>query len=275
LTCSPSLTKCHRSQLFLSEVPNHEAPPRIPPLDPPPPRRRRQWRRLPIELPGNRRLFHHDDGRWRHDVQNAIVLGDRSILCAHLESDEAGGGWIGLGISPSGEMDSEVEGMKSTGIIGLPEEGTVMKYWLDDDDVKVDPMDSEKQTLMDASITVEEDGKTIMTFAKYLEEEDDEFVILAKGENPFLYAYGTGPSLGYHASRGSFLLDFDMSDDVGGGEEGTSSPSSGGGGEEPIPSPVPEGTTSTSSSSGGIATMMGMARSMVLGAGIHAALIGM
>jgi hypothetical protein len=165
---------------------------------------------------------------------------------------------MGFGISPSGKMDSESD-IRSTGIIGLPEDGTVQKYWLDDD-TRVDPMDSDRQTLMDASIT-DVDGTTIMSFTKYL-EEDGEFMIFPNGDNPFLYAYGNDASLGYHSSRGSFMLDFGM-------DEGEDASASAGG--ESVPSPVPEGTSASSS---GIETMR-MARSMVVGAGACAAWIGM
>ena len=47
-------------------------------------------------------------------------------------------------------------------------------------------MPEDQQTLMDASI-VQENGTTVLTFTKYLQEEG-ELEILANGENIFLFA---------------------------------------------------------------------------------------
>jgi hypothetical protein len=92
------------------------------------------------------------------------------------------------------------------GIIGLPGDGTVMKYVMSGDR-SVELMSDERQTLMGTSIT-QEDGVTIMEFTKYL-REDGENAILANGENTFLYALGAINELLYHSSgRGSFVLDF-------------------------------------------------------------------
>ena len=126
---------------------------------------------------------------------------DGDVLCARLERADAVGGYIGFGISPGGTMDGAV------GIIGLPGDGgTVMKYNLSGDR-SVELMTDDRQTLMGATIT-QEDGMTIMEFAKYL-REDGENEILANGENTFLYALGDGNDLAYHSDRGSFVLDFE------------------------------------------------------------------
>jgi len=47
--------------------------------------------------------------------------------------------------------------MKSMGIVGLPDDGSVQKYWLAEDP-RVDPMDTNCQTLMSASITRVDDN---------------------------------------------------------------------------------------------------------------------
>jgi hypothetical protein len=125
---------------------------------------------------------------------------DGDILCARLERSDDVEGYIGFGISTNGTMDG---GM---GIIGLPGDGTVMKYVMSGDR-SVELMSDERQTLMGTSIT-QEDGVTIMEFTKYL-REDGENAILANGENTFLYALGAINELLYHSSgRGSFVLDF-------------------------------------------------------------------
>jgi hypothetical protein len=124
---------------------------------------------------------------------------DEDLICARLERSDVEG-YIGFGISTNGTMNG---GM---GIIGLPGDGTVMKYNLSGDR-SVELMSDEKQTLMDTSIS-QEDGVTIMEFTKYL-REDGENVILANGENTFVYALGAINELLYHSSgRGSFVLDF-------------------------------------------------------------------
>ncbi|KAL3778183.1 LOW QUALITY PROTEIN: hypothetical protein ACHAW5_004030 [Stephanodiscus triporus] len=155
----------------------------------------------------------------------AIVLAssaddERSVLCARLETDSVG--WMGFGISPSGMMDSGGS-MKSTGIVGLPDDGSVRKYWLAADPRGVDPMDADRQTLMSASITRVE-GTTIMEFTKYL-REDGEYEIYPSGENTFLYALSGESTLGYHsAGEGSFMLDFAVET------------------APPVPAPVPDAT---------------------------------
>ena len=142
---------------------------------------------------------------FKYAVVLASTADERSILCARLESGT--GGWMGFGISPTGKMDSGVS-MRSTGIIGLPGDGTVQKFWLAEEP-RVDPMDAEHQTLMGTSIA-EADGITVMEFAKYL-QENGEYEIFTNGENPFLYALSTDATLGYHGSdRGTFMLDFEL-----------------------------------------------------------------
>ena len=122
------------------------------------------------------------------------------ILCGRVEQTDAEG-WIGFGNSPTGEMEGGI------GIVGIPGDGTVEKYYLGDGEIERLP--DEKQTLMFASITQDDVGTTIMEFAKFLEEED-ELPILANGDNIFLFALGASNQLGYHpGGEGSFTLDLE------------------------------------------------------------------
>lgn len=138
---------------------------------------------------------------FKYAVVLATSADERNILCAHLEG--ASESWLGFGISPTGEM------VGGEGIIGLPDDGTVKKYYLGTSP-RVDEMPDDKQTLMSASIT-QSGGITTMEFAKYL-NEDGENEIVPDGENTFLFAIGSGNELGYHAARGSFNVDFNMVD---------------------------------------------------------------
>ena len=121
-----------------------------------------------------------------------------SILCARLESmSEA---WVGFGINPSGEM------VGAEAVIALPDEGSVKKYLLNGKDVSaVVKMEEAAQTLMDTSVT-QENGVTIVTFTKYMDE--DQYPI-SEGANTFIYAIGSSNDLNYHAERGSFTLELE------------------------------------------------------------------
>lgn len=70
------------------------------------------------------------------------------------------------------------------------------------DDSLVTPLG--QQTLIDGVVEVI-DGKTTMNFTKLMIEEG-EINITATGDNHFLWAYGSSPTLGYHAARGSYVL---------------------------------------------------------------------
>lgn len=141
--------------------------------------------------------FNSDSLTLRHAVVLASSPGERSILCARLESDIES--FIGFAISPSGKMEGAVA------VIGLPEDGTVQKYTLSGARSAV-PMPAEQQTLMYTTVS-QAQGTTFMEFAKYLEEEGEP-EILSVGENIFLYAQGAGNSLGPHSSRSKFSLFF-------------------------------------------------------------------
>lgn len=130
-----------------------------------------------------------------------LVLPDSApgMLCARIEAQSEA--WLGWGINPSGEM------IGGESVIGLPDEGTVLKYNLFAESMDgVVAMDDALQTLMETSI-VQENGMTIMSFAKYLDE--DQYGIFESGRpNSFIWAVGSSNSLGYHADRGNFELEF-------------------------------------------------------------------
>eukprot|EP00584_Thalassiosira_punctigera_P010917 CAMPEP_0172547466 /NCGR_PEP_ID=MMETSP1067-20121228/16995_1 /TAXON_ID=265564 ORGANISM="Thalassiosira punctigera, Strain Tpunct2005C2" /NCGR_SAMPLE_ID=MMETSP1067 /ASSEMBLY_ACC=CAM_ASM_000444 /LENGTH=829 /DNA_ID=CAMNT_0013334551 /DNA_START=42 /DNA_END=2531 /DNA_ORIENTATION=+ len=103
------------------------------------------------------------------------------LLCGRLEAEI--NGWISLGFSKHGGM------VGSEAVIGLPSDGTVLKYNLFEYD-EVNPMSTDKQTLRDTFIDIdEEDMKTIMGFTKLL-VEDGEIPIKEDGLSGFLYACG-------------------------------------------------------------------------------------
>ena len=158
-----------------------------------------------------------------------VLLPDNSngIFCAKLTAEETKG-WIGLGISPNGQMANSVA------IVGLPNDNTVLKYALGESR-SVNPMSNEQQTLRDASIS-QLYGATVMTFTKVLVEDndDDELPILINGDtNYFIHARGSGNSLGYHAARMSFEKSFGADDVT------VVSPSSNGGGDSSTMGPTP------------------------------------
>ena len=134
---------------------------------------------------------------------------NNGILCARLEVDNEGQGWVGFGISTDGKMD------ESQAVIGLPNDdgisGDVKKYWLSKGEQRITKMEDEKQTLLGTAMTQEAGGLTTMSFVKLLVEEgDDEIPILENGENIFLHARGEWNWPGYHKARLSFTKDFSL-----------------------------------------------------------------
>lgn len=75
----------------------------------------------------------------------------------------------------------------------------------------VQPMPSEQQTLVDASIETTTDGKTVMKFTKLLSEDGE--IEIAMGSN-ILYARGWGTGLGYHSEREVFTLGSEVADTI-------------------------------------------------------------
>ena len=86
---------------------------------------------------------------------------------------------------------------------GIPGSG-VSKYFLGGYAVSlVNEMPESQQTLTDTS--VEFDGQqTVMKFTKIMDEPGE--VPIVVGDNTFLWAYGSSPTLAYHANRASFEL---------------------------------------------------------------------
>lgn len=141
---------------------------------------------------------------FRHAIILASNPNESSILCGRLET--IGETYIAFGISPAGTMEG------GEAIIGLPDPdsggGTVKKYTLSGSRSATE-MPPEKQTLMYTTVTQEE-GRTVMEFAKYLKEDgDEEHEIDPSGVNTFIYALGTANTLGYHSVKGSFTVEFD------------------------------------------------------------------
>ena len=94
----------------------------------------------------------------------------------------------------------------SEAVIGLPNEGTVLKYNLNArSQSAIVAMPEESQTFVDATI-VQEGGQTILSFTKLLVEKG-EHLIRNEGLNTFLFAYGAGNAFGQHAVRGGFELE--------------------------------------------------------------------
>lgn len=132
-------------------------------------------------------------------VLNESNVTDGSVFCARFESLSTG--WIGFGISPTKEM------IGAEAIIGVPADGTVKKYILSGKDVSmVTEMDASDQTLMDTSVTQDAEGRTIMSFTKYM-FEDKYGIIPSDFINSFIWATGSSNELGYHTARGNFGMD--------------------------------------------------------------------
>lgn len=107
--------------------------------------------------------------------------------------------WVAIGFSTNGAM------VGSEAVIGLPDTGTVEKYFLTSQSLPgVQPVPDEQQTLVDASITQQE-GSTVLQFTKILEEPGEIPIIV--GPNTFIGAYGFDNTLNIHRSRESFALD--------------------------------------------------------------------
>ena len=89
---------------------------------------------------------------------------------------------------------------------GSPGSGVPQKYRLGAG--KIDLMSPEEQTLSDASVDFK-DGKTVMKFTKPLVEPNQ--VPFVVGNNQMLWAYGSSPTISYHAKRSPFSLDLTAS----------------------------------------------------------------
>lgn len=122
----------------------------------------------------------------------------RTITVELILEDEA---WLAMGFT-----DGNVIMSGSEAVIGMPDEGTVQKYDLNARSRSaIEPMPDEKQTLINATI-VQEDGQTILSFTKSLNEEG-EHLIRSEGANTFLYAHGGSNTFARHTVRGGFELE--------------------------------------------------------------------
>jgi hypothetical protein len=109
-------------------------------------------------------------------------------------------GWVGWGVSDNGGFMPGSEA-----VIGLPDTGEVLKYNMADRSLNgVQPMSSDKQTLIDTSIT-QANGKTTLSFTKIL-TESGEIPINMAGGTVFLGAWGFSNTLNVHTAKGSFTL---------------------------------------------------------------------
>jgi hypothetical protein len=115
------------------------------------------------------------------------------LFCGRLEAESDG--WISIGFSSDGSMAG------SQAVIGIPSEGTVLKYDLTN---TANLMPKDRQTLSGTSIE-EMDGMVMMEFVKILVEEW-EVPIHKDEENKFIYAKGSD-DLGYHTAKAAFVLD--------------------------------------------------------------------
>lgn len=131
-----------------------------------------------------------NDCNLAYKINNGLTI-TMELTCEG--SDE----WVGIGFSNDGKMQG------SEAVLGVPGEQP-LKYALNGKyAAAVIPMPEHKQTLTDASLEVDEDGRTIMKFTKVMKEDEIEIRL---GENIFLYARGMTSTLGYHPQRSSFTL---------------------------------------------------------------------
>lgn len=123
---------------------------------------------------------------------------NKSVLHVCMESQSEG--WLGWGISSDGMM------IGAEAVIGLPDDGTVLKYNLNGkSSSKVIAMNSTYQTLLNTKIE-QKGGVTTLSFEKILEEEG-QLPIVPGQNNTFIFAEATANAFGYHgSSRGNFTL---------------------------------------------------------------------
>ena len=140
-----------------------------------------------------------DDLTLRYDI---VVDNDRQVFCSELQYD--GEGWLGFGVSETGDM------IGSTAVIGLPgnDDPTIPNLYSLDGKTNslVKLLPEEEQTLLGARIT-QVDGMTVLKFAKYIDEPDDDFAIKVPGVTTFIYTAADNNEFGYHGmKRGSVSL---------------------------------------------------------------------
>eukprot|EP00550_Attheya_septentrionalis_P002039 CAMPEP_0198290508 /NCGR_PEP_ID=MMETSP1449-20131203/8346_1 /TAXON_ID=420275 /ORGANISM="Attheya septentrionalis, Strain CCMP2084" /LENGTH=661 /DNA_ID=CAMNT_0043989017 /DNA_START=178 /DNA_END=2163 /DNA_ORIENTATION=+ len=127
----------------------------------------------------------------------SFVNGNKSVT---MKAIYDGAGWVAIGVTPNGDM------IGAEAVIGLPDEGTVQKYELNDKSTSsITPLEKGQDTLKGTSIT-QANGKTILKFEKIL-KESGELEIKAKGETLFMFAVGNTNALSFHKHRGAVRLD--------------------------------------------------------------------
>ena len=135
---------------------------------------------------------------------NRIINQEDETVTVQLVYEGNGGGWMGFAFSESPAM------VPNVAVIGLPDEGTVLKYNLGGKDVSaVTLLEEDRQSLTDTIISQNE-THTVLMFTKPLLEEGEPDVTV--GDNLFLWAVGGSNVLGYHGpegNRGSASAAFD------------------------------------------------------------------
>lgn len=139
----------------------------------------------------------------------------------------------------------------SVAVIGLPNENSVLKYYLGGESVSgVQPMESTQQTLTNASIE-QSNGQTVLTFTKLL-SEPNELDLSAIDSNVFIYALGSSNTLALHQQDGAFstaltpcivVEDSDNSISLPSSQPGSLPPSPTSAQSQTSPSPVPRAPT--------------------------------
>jgi DOMON domain len=127
------------------------------------------------------------------------ILGDSTLMLKQIihpvnktvtvELEYVGTAWVSFGFSTTAAM------VPNVAVIGLPDEGTVLKYDMTSKDISgVTPLADAKQTLMATSIT-QNGGITTLRFTQFLDEE----VTVTPGKsNMYLWAYGTSNAFAAH-----------------------------------------------------------------------------
>merc|ERR1719375_2896102 len=130
-----------------------------------------------------------------------------------VEMSYDGDAWISLGFSTNGQM------IGSDAVIGIPGSGVSKYFMAGMATSQVTKMPESQQTLTDSS--VEFDGQqTVMKFTKIMDEPGE--VPIVVGDNSFLWAYGSSPTLGYHANRASFALNLSIGSETTGVDDADS-----------------------------------------------------
>jgi Eukaryotic cytochrome b561 len=106
-----------------------------------------------------------------------------------IEFEYVGEAWVSFGFATTAAM------VPNVAVIGLPDEGTVLKYdMISKENAGVYPLEDAKQTLMDTSIS-QAGGITTLRFTQFLNEE---VTVTPGASNMYLWAYGTSNPLAAH-----------------------------------------------------------------------------